>query len=361
MTYPSYRRIVEIARYHARHMMGTVLYVTLFGSRLYGTSTAESDVDVKVIFLPFSEPPSDQTKLTGKYSHSFRVFYDKDFTYLDPDNHDDDAVHCEIEFWTLQEWLTRLVRRGDTGGVDVLFSRFNTEAILYNSMLLEEIFFHPLQCFNPSDSRAFLGYAVGQARTYGIKGIRLNVLLSIKDLMESLEFDEKSRLEEFIDVIMTECHHDMYCRLSEDKHLGHRVLEVLGRKQQGSIHMTVFRDRVNRTISQYGSRARKAALTQGKDWKALSHAYRVIQEFIELLTTGNVTFPLPSSTRDVMVSIRNGELSLSYVKDLISQGLERGDNLRSHTSVFGEYNKDFVHSQILEIYNVVGKQSEQVY
>jgi len=71
----------------------------------------------------------------------------------------------------------------------------------------------------------------------------------------------------------------------------------------------------------YGERARMAQQNNGVDWKALMHAVRVCHEAIELLSTGNITFPRPEAP--LLLKIRKGEMQYSEVSQLIVDLLEQ--------------------------------------
>ncbi len=60
---------------------------------------------------------------------------------------------------------------------------------------------------------------------------------------------------------------------------------------------------------------------EGIDWKALSHAVRVGEQAIELLTTGVFTFPRPEAAH--LVAIKTGRLPYSVVAEEIEDLLVR--------------------------------------
>src|ERR1019366_365533 len=66
------------------------------------------------------------------------------------------------------------------------------------------------------------------------------------------------------------------------------------------------RDVLDKLVNEYGKRALQAGGQQGVDWKALSHAVRVGTQAIELLRTGNVTFPLANAGH--LLDIKLGRL-----------------------------------------------------
>ncbi len=379
------QRLVLEARKIAQQNCGELLYLTAFGSHLYGTVTEHTtDIDLKGIFLPFVAKPTEEVMLRGKINDSEKGMYTSSWERTT----DHTKVRYEIELWSLQLWLNHFLKNGDTGAVDTFYAFFqgknnsaelNTydkkDIVLYIHPCMDKLFQNSEKLFNPLNTRAFLGYVIGQAQRYGVKGIRLQVLL---DILKHFGIEYKSdkngalvlsdsihdifstyediRLEDHIDVILEKCYHDLYCHLIlEDGkpkfHAGMRVLRVNGKLHQGSIFVSEFLNRISTGVEEYGHRAIKAAESKGKDWKALSHAYRVILELEELLTIGRILFPLKEYK--IVRTIKLGEISLEDVQKLISDGLLRVDNLRKITTVSGAYDKDYVDQFIVSCYNTL--------
>ena len=84
-------------------------------------------------------------------------------------------------------------------------------------------------------------------------------------------------------------------------------LDVCNRKLSYSASIKSARDVIARLVDEYGHRALQAEQQQGVDWKALSHAVRVGTQALELLRTGQVTFPLPNAAH--VLAIKLGQVS----------------------------------------------------
>ena len=67
-----------------------------------------------------------------------------------------------------------------------------------------------------------------------------------------------------------------------------------------------------KTLKSYGQRAENAANDKGADYKALSHAVRVLFQAEELLTTGKITFPLEGDRLDVVREIKFKTTKMTY-------------------------------------------------
>jgi len=67
-------------------------------------------------------------------------------------------------------------------------------------------------------------------------------------------------------------------------------------------------------------RARAAMSNEGIDWKAMSHAVRVARQAIELLDTGQITFPRPDAAE--LLAIKMGQLPYAEVSHLLESLVE---------------------------------------
>lgn len=129
---------------------------TVFGSRLYGTDTPESDTDYKSVFLPTVDEiltgriPKSITMSTGKHN-------DK--------NTKDDVDH---ESFSLHYFM-QLLYQGQTVALDMLHG--NVEEV--TTPMWRELKEHKHE-FYTKNMKAFVGYARKQAAKYGVKGSRLD-------------------------------------------------------------------------------------------------------------------------------------------------------------------------------------------
>ena len=109
------------------------LYVTKFGSKLYGTDTPASDDDYKVIYLP-----SKESMLLNDWERSFSC-------NTNNDNVRNSAGDVDMEFKSIHYFIAE-VKRGDTGALDVAYSFTNENAVIYKhlcgSMRIELVNFH---------------------------------------------------------------------------------------------------------------------------------------------------------------------------------------------------------------------------
>ena len=326
-----------------RHPGGQLLYLIKFGSFLYGTQTENSDLDLKGIFLPSFESLILQNKVN---SISFSTGENS------TKNCSDDV---DIELWSLQYWLS-LVGKWDTGGLDLLFSNTNPDSVLFEWNFMDELFKNPLKLFDPKNVNSYIGYCNSQAKKYGIKGSRLGIVKQVYEFVGeyiTLE-NEKFKLSTIVNKIIKQYGDNSLCFIKniQDKDDVERpYLFLCGKQHQLSITIREFFERIKNNYEIYGERARLAEKNNGLDYKALSHALRCINQYIQLLTIGEIKFPLTGKSLTNVMNIKNGNYSWKKIEDIILKGLDQIDLLRKETNIVGELNSKFVKNFILKQYD----------
>lgn len=282
-----------------------LVYLTVFGSELYGTSTGKSDLDVRGIFVP-----SLRSIILGTAKKSLHFSTGKDADKNSP-------ADMDIDLWSVENWVMHLLPNGDTGALDLLFSPSNKECVLYDSGLLSPVFRNPLKFLDLANNNAYAQYSLSQAKKYGIKGSRLGAIRAVWKLLQ--EWETEGRLSEYIDKIALACGHEQYCFV-KDMPDGQKSLILCGKTHVGGIKMAEFRERVCRDMEMYGERAKAAEANQGVDYKALSHAFRALNQMEELLLTGKIEFPLAS--RDMLMSVKRGDIPWNELESIILTRLD---------------------------------------
>ena len=90
-------------------------------------------------------------------------------------------------------------------------------------------------------------------------------------------------------------------------------MEVFGREMSLHVRVSEALKVYEKPLNAAGLRTKEAHAAGGADWKGLYHAHRIVDEGIELLTTGNLVFPLRNAAE--YLNIRSGELTLDAVLD----------------------------------------------
>ena len=315
-----------------------LLYMTLFGSSLYGTATpGKSDLDIKGIFLPtmksliFGEAPKSLHWSSGD------------------DAHRNTADDMDIDLWSLQYWLLKLLPIGDTGACDVLFSPSNAECTIFRDSRLDDVFNNPDRFLDAKHCRAYADYSLGQAKKYGIKGSRLGALRAVhKWVLAHPDLDGMARFESILEKLVAECGDGRYCTCV-DSATG-PALQLCGKIHVGGIRIREFVQRVEADMDKYGARAIEAEKNLGLDFKALSHALRAFDQMEQLYKTGRIVFPL--ATREKLLRVKRGEIPWVDLEPMIVERLKEIDAIREASDTKVVYDLDFAKAQVEKCYGL---------
>ena len=315
----------------------TLLFLSLFGSSLYGTqSPGKSDVDIRGIFLPstaslqLQEAPKSLHYSTGTNAHR------------------NTAQDVDIDLWSVQHWLLNLLSAGDIGALDVLFAPSHPACTLYRSPALDTVFANPLKLIDTSCGRAYAEYSLGQAKQYGIKGSRVGALRRVFHWLAAQKgnLPAHGKLLPFIDEIAGQCDDARFCFAVQTRE--GTGLHLCGKTHMGNIGMEEFARRVQADMQRDGARALEAEHNEGIDFKALSHAVRALYQMEELLLTGKIAFPLQQ--REELRDIKEGRSTWSELEPYIIERLARVDALREGAPHSGTYQPDFAKQCVLACY-----------
>lgn len=316
-----------------------------FGSHLYGTDTPKSDLDLKGIYLPEA-----REIVLGTYKKTINGSRKK--KECERNTKDD----VDIEIFSLDRFL-ELLMEGQTVALDFLFAK-EWDRLDDGECLMHYIFENKDRLLT-RNVNAFVGYARRQAAVYGIKGSRLDALKRTMALLESLP--ERDRLSDHVDKIdglVKECAElvslekaalvEIVHLLTADKKTTLAHLHVNGRKVSYTATIKSAKEIYARVLNGYGERAHKAHLSGGKDWKALSHAVRVNNEALELLTTGKITFPRPE--RELLVRIKQEQVPYEEIAEMIEEGLVKLTEAHEKSVLRDTPDKEWADNFIYEIY-----------
>lgn len=273
-----------------------------FGSHLYGTATAASDIDLKSIFVSDGDDILMQRVKDNISTHREKAMGEKNV-----------AGEIDEESISLQRFL-QMSAEGQTMAIDMLFAP-EWSYIAPPEPEWIEIIANRHRLLTRK-SAAFVGYCQKQANKYGIKGSRVaaarEALRQVDGMID--RYDGTKKLGDFSIAIkgLAAAHEHMAVvpiKQSNDEMLDH--WEVGGRKLSYKATLRYAHDVLTIIVEEYGQRALMAERQEGVDWKALSHAVRVGHEALELLRTGHVTFPLPTAAR--VLNIKMGRSSYQGV------------------------------------------------
>jgi len=312
-----------------------LLYLCKFGSHLYGTNNSESDTDYKGIFLP----SKDQCYL-GEQS--------KNITYTSGDNNSKNSKDdIDVSLWSLQYFL-KLVSKGETNAIDLLYSNTFPEMIIYKDEKMKKIFHYHQKLFNIRDCNSYIGYALGQAKKYGIKGSRLGILKNINQYIHDniKEEDKNKKLSVIIPDIISKYGDGSLCFSKIINNI--ESIIICGKVHMGTIYINEFCDRVNRDYDKYGERAKMAEENKGIDWKAISHAMRSLFQMDSLIEYGEIVYPLMQC--DFLKEIKNGDHDFKIIEQIIVETINDIELKLSNNFLYHIVDRKLIRDLILEFY-----------
>lgn len=332
------QRLVEQAQALCRESGASLLYLTLFGSTLYGTEMpGKSDLDLRGVFLP-----SLEALALNKAPRSLH------FSTAGGNARRRTAGDVDIDLWSAQHWLLKLLPTGDIGALDLLFSPTHEACVLFRHPCLDEAFANPLRLVNTGRDGDYARYSLGQAKKYGIRGSRLGALKSVRDWLRAHcpEPASHERLAGYVDALVQTCGSSPFCSLENIQ--GEKVLRLGGKLHDGAVRMAEFSRRVEADLAHYGGRAEAAERGQGLDFKALSHALRALDQMEELLRTGKIVFPLRA--RAELLAVKEGKYAWSELEPRILRRLAEVDALQDRAPFAGVHDPAFAASLVLVCY-----------
>jgi hypothetical protein len=289
-----------------------------FGAHLYGTTTSDSDVDYKGVFMP-----SKEEVLLGRIqkSHSHSTGNDES------KNTKNDI---DVEMYSFHYFI-KLACDGQTVAMDMLHAP--EDMILQSSNIWKAIIKNRHK-FYTKNLKSFIDYARRQASKYGIKGSRINAALQVLELLK--KEDPSKKMREIWDKLprIEHCYD-----IAPDPN-GMRQYQVCGKSFQESAKIGYVIPILEKFYNDYGQRARLAAENKNIDWKAISHALRAAYQTKEILTENNLIFPLKMAP--FLMKVKQGKLDyLTEVGPVLESLMEEVEELSLRSTLPETVNRKF--------------------
>ena len=317
-----------------------LVFVTKYGSQLYGTNGPASDVDIRGVFLPTRE---DLLLARAPQHYVFK-----------PEVGEHSPEHIDETYLSLHYFL-QLLTQGETNALDMFFSYTNPDAIIRVTTDYQELIDNRDKLITKNVAK-YLGYCKSQAIKYSLKGDRIQNMEALREIISKNKNPSGTTLEtelRYKCIIGPGASHTMgdpedyfknnthvgrrfkiqksplgdhaYLLLCDNKE---RYLMVSGHLFPMNANLNTTNDSIKKTLDSYGKRAFNAAEDNGADYKALSHALRVAYQAAELLSTGVVTFPRQGEELELIRSIKFKQTTLTY--DQIIERIETKIRLIEH-------------------------------
>ncbi len=261
-----------------------------FGSHLYGTDTADSDIDYKGVFLP-----SKKEILLNRIPKC-RSFSTNN--NLEKNNSND----VDEDIYSLHYFM-KLACDGQTVAMDMIHAP--EEMIIEKSDIWKNILKYRGK-FYTKNLNSFVKYARRQASKYGIKGSRLNAAMQVLNILQTS--DPENRLRD----IWNQLPRNEYCHDQDVNPNGLKQYQVCGKTFQESSAIGYVFPILEKFYDDYGHRAKLAAENKNIDWKAISHALRAAIQTKEILINGSISFPLKDAP--FLLKVKSG--SLDYANEV---------------------------------------------
>ncbi len=309
-----------------------------FGSYLYGTATAESDLDLKGIYLPSGRNIILQ-RVVPTLSHTRTKIHGEKNT----------AEDVDCEWYSAAKYLS-LLAEGQMVALDMLYAPEN--CILQISPTWAAIKKLAPQLLN-KQLLSFVRYCKAQAYKYGMKGSRIQAAQLLLDMLTKAEnlHGTTAKLYTIADDIQQLAAQTKGISIGTQPTANGTELayvEIGGKKALFNSSLKIARTMVQKLLEEYGHRAQVAALNKGADWKALSHAIRIGNQALEFFTTHHITFPRPEAA--YLIDIKQGKVPYQKVADEIEQLLIKVEQAAQRTTLQETFEEAAIDNFIEQIY-----------
>ena len=326
------------------HLENNVLiYLTQAGSHLYGLNTANSDLDFKGIYIP----SKDDVILKR----------DKDEINVELNIEDKEV---EVKLFSIYKFI-KLCSKADTNALDLLFS-YNSKFEKYipeihiekdaKYKLIEYIYEFVNLLIDTSRLENPITYAYKQAEKYSLKGTRLNSLRYV--LEEAIKLSSrpvaKPLLYHTVDLATGFIKLDgNNLRIDELDNKGkiEKYLFVCGVQHQFNLDLDVFIERIEEKINKEYTSQRTKDAVDGNDWKALSHALRILLQIKELYETGDIKFPLKN--KEFILKVKLGQVSREEVNKIFDTDMSNVLDMVKEDKLQWRYDEEFWNNFLLEV------------
>lgn len=341
----------------------TTLFTVLTGSRLYGTHNESSDYDYKAVALPALA----DLLLNKKFSNR------KERPEGLKDGDKMLAGEAETEYLPLQTFMQDFYE-GQTYALEVAFAV--TQGLHRHPLGVAddpeawrkhyaavEVMHSLVERFLTNNVKKMVGYAVTQARMYGLKTRRYTAVKEFTDHLRvsfsNVESMQQHRVGDTPQLLAEVLSMEYVVQTEIENARGGSemapALDVAGKKFPfTNTWYSVYKSMMG-TLDAYGARVKQFD-GEGTDWKALSHALRVTEQVLELSEFGTLTFPRPNA--EYLKAVKEGRLELESVTDVLNAQFERVDEvvarsvLKERTPALDAEFEEFKMRVVLDLYGL---------
>jgi predicted nucleotidyltransferase len=260
-----------------------ILSKVLSGSHLFGLNTEKSDLDYRGCYLP-----ELKDCILGKVKKSITSIEGNDPSTVDKSNVSD------TQYFGLQAFINNL-SNGEVNSLDLLHARGDN---LLRTSEEWEFLYNNKDKFYTKRLDGVVGFVLSQTRKYSNRGVRYNSVVEVIEFLDKVEFPKLTKLKHIWNLLPV----NSFAEFRTDK-LGNEVYSVCERM----VHPTVTVEHALKVFTNYktlyGQRSIDAGSLDGYDLKAISHAFRCLDELEELIHERNITFPLKNRERILNIKL----------------------------------------------------------
>lgn len=341
---------------------GKLIYLSQYGSHLYGLNTENSDLDFRGVYIPTlddiilkKDKDEINTELEIKITPGSEMDEDGDIIF-NPGFIEKKKV--DVKIFSLQKFI-QLCSKADTNALDLLFS-IDTPADhtwQYKGLVknVPEEMKYPLRYIHENRDKLIntdrlespITYAFKQATKYSIKGNYIKLLDCLIELSDKLIVYNVEEFTKYIGELLETEKDKLFIVTRDMKEKGgmQKFLSVLGVEHQFNLSIDKFKQRLQQKRNSYSDRSIQSGKDGGNDWKALSHAIRVLLEIKELLDTGNIQFPLKA--KDFLLDIKLGKVEREFIDNFFNQELSNILERVQKNELNWKYDEEFWNEFIL--------------
>lgn len=361
---------------------GKLIYLSQYGSHLYGLNTENSDLDFRGVYIPTLDDiilKKDKDEINAELEIYLppEPLQQKEHVlgeiYMQPivsekgkqvNANRDNLKKVDVKIFSLQKFI-QLCSKADTNALDLLFS-IDTPADhtwQYKGLVknVPEEMKYPLRYIHENRNKLIntdrlespITYAFKQATKYSIKGNYIKLLDCLIELSDKLIVYNVEEFTKYIGELLEIEKDKLFIVTRDMKEKGgmQKFLSVLGVEHQFNLSMDKFKQRLQQKRNSYSDRSIQSGKDGGNDWKALSHAIRVLLEIKELLDTGNIQFPLKD--KDFLLDIKLGKVEREFIDNFFNQELSNILERVQKNEPNWKYDEEFWNEFILqEVKNV---------
>jgi len=295
------------------------------GSHLYGTSTPESDEDFVGVFVP------DAKYLLGLHLdedyEGLNRTGEVDLNTVSKDTEGKNTSEAvDFRAYTLEKFA-RLALNNNPNVLEILF--VNPANVVFANDVGYRLLNLRHEFLSKNIKHRFLGYAFSQKHKMVIK------LENYEKLQEAIDYIDHNTDKQFLLDIE---HHPIFVRKKDHVTVGDMNMPI-------TVTIKKAKKMLANRLSKFGSR-QELVSKYGYDTKFASNLIRLLDEGLELLSTGSLRFPLKG--KGLLRSIRTGQLSMQEVLDL-ADDIERGvKGLHDTTKLPHDPNRELIERFVIE-------------